>query len=183
MAGRRTHTIPLPGFLRSGRSVRILSGLGLVALLGVADQFRLEQGWSNLAWPNAALWAAAGWGLSGLAIRPMLLLVLIGLAQDIVLRAPLGAFVVVNLAAFGTAAFLTRRQDRDGGTARGLLFGFLAILAGFAALTALAVTANEGSPRLPALIADVSVTLIGFVLVFPLFNLPASDEHMFRGRT
>jgi hypothetical protein len=51
-----------------------------------------------LAWPFAALWGAMGWGRVGLALRPMMLLVLFGLMQDIVSNAPLGCFAMINLA-------------------------------------------------------------------------------------
>lgn len=167
---------------RSGRTIRILIGTLVVIVAGVISQSPLILESPEWPLPNVALWAAAGWGLTGLALRPMLLLIVFGFAQDIQIGAPIGASIVVNLAAFGAAAYMSQRTERETNDAGGLLYASLAIIVGFIALVLLAMTVSQSSPRLLPLFGDLGVTLLLFLVFFPLFNLPASDDSMFQRR-
>ena len=73
-------------------------------------------------------------------------------------------------------------MERDGTDARGLLHAMIAILAGYAVMVFLAMTVNEASPRLLPVMGDLGVTILLFLLVFPVFNLPQDDEHIFMRR-
>ena len=167
---------------KTGRTVRIIIGTLVVIIAGMVQQSPLVMSSPELPWPNVALWAAAGWGLTGLAIRPMLLLIAFGFAQDIQVDAPVGAFIVVNLVAFGASAFLAQRMEREVSDGMGLFYALLAILAGFIAMTLLAVAVTQSSPRLLPILGDLGVTLLLFLVLFPVFNLPSSEDGMFRGR-
>ena len=71
---------------------KLMLGTLLIILAGTLQQSQLILTGPTIPWPNVALWAAAGWGLSGLAIRKVVLLILFGLVRDVLLNAPLGAF-------------------------------------------------------------------------------------------
>ncbi len=161
---------------------KLLLGTLLVIIAGMLQQTQPVLAGPAIPWPNVALWAAAGWGLSGLAIRKVALLMVFGLVQDILLNAPLGAFVLVNLSALGVSAWLSGRNERDGTDARGLLHAMIAILAGYGVTVFLAMTINEASPRLLPVMGDLGVTILLFLLVFPVFNLPQDDQHIFKRR-
>lgn len=167
----------------SGRGVRILIGLAIITVFGALRQSGWALAGPEIPWPNAALWAAAGWGLGGLAIRPLLLLVVIGLAQDTLSQAPLGSYVVVNLVAFGFSGLLSGRRGSEGGEVRLFLIALGAIAAGFATLAGLAAMTAEATPRLLPLVGSLSVTLLLFIPLFLVFRLMPDETHMFRGRS
>jgi hypothetical protein len=52
-----------------------------------------------------------GWGRVGLSLRPMILLVIFGLMQDIVSNAPLGCFALINLLVYGMSAGIAEQTD------------------------------------------------------------------------
>lgn len=167
---------------KSGRMIRILIGTLIVIVAGVISQSPLILESPEWPLPNVALWAAAGWGLTGLAVRPMLLLIAFGFAQDIQIGAPIGASIVVNLVAFGASAYLSSRTEREVSDTANLLYALLAIVAGFIALVLLAMTVSQSSPRLLPILGDLGVTTLLFLIFFPFFNLPPSDDGMFQRR-
>jgi hypothetical protein len=171
--------LPLPG---RGRGLRILIGLAIVVLFGAVRQSGWALSGPDMPWPNAALWAAAGWGLGGLAVRPMLLLIVIGLVQDTLSQAPLGSYVTVNLATFGLAALLAGRRESEGREVRQFLIALGSLIVGYGVLAGLAAMTVEATPRLLPLIGSLSVTLLLFIPLFLVFRLMPDEEHMFRGR-
>jgi len=64
-------------------------------------------------WPMVTLCAAVGWGRVGLAIRPMLDLVVLGLLQDVSAAAPFGSYAIVGLATYGFHAAVGSAVDFD----------------------------------------------------------------------
>ena len=102
-------------------SARLAFGAFFIVLTGAIGMLPREIFGIAIAWPFAALWGAMGWGKVGLAIRPMILLLLFGLMQDIVSNAPLGCFAVINLAVYGLSAGFTQQTD-------GMRDAFVAVL-------------------------------------------------------
>ncbi len=63
----------------------------------------LQPSLSTTAWPVAALWAAAAWASFGLSVWAAGALVLLGVFADFVTEAPLGAWPLALLCAYGVA--------------------------------------------------------------------------------
>jgi hypothetical protein len=126
---------------QSGPSPRLIFGAAIIAIVGVLGMTPKELFGLTLAWPFAALWGAIGWGRAGLSLRPMILLVIFGLMQDIISNAPLGCFALINLLVYGLSAGIADQTDgmRDAlvavvGPAVLLIVAFLLIW-GFASIT------------------------------------------------
>lgn len=92
-------------------SARLAFGAFFIALTGAIGMLPREVFGMGIAWPYAALWGAMGWGRVGLSMRPMVLLLIFGLMQDIVSNAPLGCFAVINLVVYGLSAFIAEQTD------------------------------------------------------------------------
>lgn len=126
---------------QSGPSPRLIFGAAMIAIVGVLGMTPKAFFGIPLAWPFAALWGAIGWGRAGLSLRPMLLLVMFGLMQDIISNAPLGCFAMINLLVYGLSAGIADQTDgmRDTlvavlGPAVLLVVAFLLVW-GFASIT------------------------------------------------
>jgi hypothetical protein len=96
---------------QSGPSPRLVFGAAIIAIVGVLGMTPKEFFGIPLAWPFAALWGAMGWGRVGLSLRPMILLVIFGVMQDIVSNAPLGCFALINLLVYGMSAGIAEQTD------------------------------------------------------------------------
>lgn len=92
-------------------SARLAFGAFFIVLTGAIGMLPRQIFGIDIAWPLAALWGAMGWGKVGLSIRPMVLLLLFGLMQDIVSNAPLGCFAIINLAVYGLSAGIAEQTD------------------------------------------------------------------------
>jgi len=126
---------------QSGPTPRLIFGAAIIAIVGVLGMTPKALFGIPLAWPFAALWGAIGWGRAGLSLRPMSLLVIFGLMQDIVSNAPLGCFAMINLLVYGMSAGIADQTDgmRDAlvsvvGPAVLLIVAFLLVW-GFASIT------------------------------------------------
>ena len=111
MAGPRNNRKQRTLWSQSGPSPRLLFGAAIIAIVGVLGMTPKAFFGIPLAWPFAALWGAMGWGRVGLALRPMVLLVVFGLMQDIVSNAPLGCFAMINLLVYGVSAGIAEQTD------------------------------------------------------------------------
>jgi hypothetical protein len=96
---------------QSGPSPRLVFGAAIIAIVSVLGMTPKALFGIPLAWPFAALWGAMGWGRAGLSLRPMILLVLFGLMQDVVSNAPLGCFAMINLLVYGMSAGIADQTD------------------------------------------------------------------------
>jgi hypothetical protein len=90
---------------------RLVVGTLLIALIGFIGQTPKSIFGFELIWPYAALLGAAGWGLSGHRFSPMIVLIVLGLIQDVNSEASLGCFVLVNLSVYGLCAFAAESFD------------------------------------------------------------------------
>lgn len=64
-------------------------------------------------WPLAGLWAAVGWGGNRLAIIPVVLLVAMGLAMDLISGAPIGCYAAIFLVGYLVASVFRKRATTD----------------------------------------------------------------------
>jgi len=89
---------------RVSPSSRMWFGFLLIAVVGLLGQTPKSIFSVQIIWPYAALWGAVGWASVGLSLRPMLLLCVLGVAQDISFEGPIAVFWIMNLATYGVAA-------------------------------------------------------------------------------
>lgn len=163
---------PVVSFWENARpDIRLLIGALLVALIGLAGLTPTYFG-VTLSWPFAAFIAATGWGSGGIAMRPMLLLILFGFAQDVsMIFAPLGAFALINVLVFGISAGLhqTFDTDRSGGIA--VIIPLVCITSGFVMLWIIASLTTGAPVRVLPLMLSLFSTLAMYVLIAPVFDL------------
>ena len=129
------------------------------------------------AWPIAGLWAAVAWSGSERSMRSVLALAGLGLFQDFINEAPLGAWVICflfcNLAGLAVHRVFRANNDRMMAYSLALLVGLCVGL--FALLVA--STAAGGIPidlRLAAV--DFAITAALYFMVRPLFYVSRSLE-------
>jgi len=160
---------------RAGPTPRLLAGTLVVIAIGFAGLSPRSVMGVELAWPYGGLCAAIGWSRIGLSLRPMAMLVMLGLAQDISFNAPLGCFAIVNLMTYGVhaAASETLELERDLVMARlvslaGLAFGFFVVWLIASALS------GQAARVMPLLAAWVS-SVLTYALIHPVFDLRSSS--------
>ncbi len=162
---------------RTGSGARLSVGVLVcvaVMLLGLrpVDVFGVA-----IPWPYASLWAAVGWARAGLSARPMLPLVILGLAQDVLLSAPLGCFVIVNLVTYGLHAGVMRLlgSERDPVAYRVLPPLTLAVGAAMVWIVASGVVTHP--VRVAPIVWSYLATVAGFQILRPVFN-PGMDRSL-----
>lgn len=152
-------------------SARLWIGFALIAIVGLLGQTPKSVFGLQLIWPHAALWGAVGWASAGLSVRPMILLCVLGVAQDISFDGPIAVFWLVNLATYGLAAQLGETFDVENDAVQALMVAAVAMAAGFLVLWLLASgTANHGVRIWPRL-QEWALTLLLFLPLAPLFRL------------
>ncbi len=151
--------------------VRLAVGAGLVGVLGLTGLTPNVLFDLTLSWPYAALIAAVGWGRSGLAFGPMVMLVLFGFAQDVTASAPLGCFALVNLATYGASAGVSQTFDIE--RSRGMNYGLpvLMLIMGMVLVWLLASFASAHMVRVIPLISVLLATIFLHMLIAPVFDL------------
>lgn len=150
---------------------RMLIGFAVIAAIGLIGQTPKSIFGFQIVWPHAALWAAVGWASVGMSLRPMLLLCVLGLAQDVSFNGPLAVFWLVNLSAYGSAAWLSGTFDVENDPIQRLMVASVSMAVAFLTLWLLAsATANHAVRFLPR-IQEWLVTLLLFLPIAPLFSL------------
>ncbi|MEM5516557.1 hypothetical protein WNY37_06325 [Henriciella sp. AS95] len=155
----------------AGPTSRLIVGTLIVALIGIVGLTPKTLFSQELIWPYAALVAAIGWGRSGVAFRPMVILVILGVAQDVSAYAPLGCFGFINLSVFGMSAALSRAFDRERAPIITMLAPILLYSAAFGLVWLLASFASGHMVQLSPLVGAFVVTYIMHMLVAPVFDL------------
>jgi len=131
MAGLRVSARQASMWSRTGPNARLVFGAFVIAVIGLVGQTPKSVFGFELIWPHAALLGAAGWGMAGLSLRPMLILMALGLAQDIGLEAPLGCFVLVNLAGYGLSAMAAETLELENDPMLAIIVPALVLAASF----------------------------------------------------
>ena len=150
---------------------RLVVGTCLVLLVGYIGQNPKMLFGVSVVWPYAALWAAVGWGIYGISIRPLILLTLFGFVQDIHADTLLGCFMIVNLTTYGISAWIGENFDLEADPLRRLFFAPLCIGVGFFVLWVLASSILDYGVSIGPLVWDYVVTLGGYVAVSAVFRL------------
>lgn len=169
--GRRWAKL-VPGWRLLVGSLFVLS----IGLLGLTPKALFGM---PIAWPHAALWAAIGWGMSGISIRPLVLLSVFGLIQDVYTVAPLGCFMLVNLTTFGAAAWLAENFDLEADPLRWVLIAPICIAIGFFVLWVLASSNLDYGVTVGPLVGPYITTLLGYLIFAWVFRLQSDP---IRGR-
>lgn len=155
----------------AGSDVRLLIGAALVVIVGVTGLTPTYFGMS-LSWPFAAFIAATGWGSGGVAMRPMILLILFGFAQDVsMIFAPLGVFALLNLLVFGLSAGLHQLFDTERSAVAAIVIPLGCLFAGFFMLWIIASLTNGSIVRMVPILMSLVSTIALYVLTAPLFDL------------
>ncbi|MEL6323607.1 MAG: hypothetical protein AAGJ29_04780 [Pseudomonadota bacterium] len=156
---------------RTGPNTRLMVGatiISFVGLLGLTPNRFLS---IELIWPYAALWGAAGWATVGLALRPMFILAIFGVAQDVVLQAPIGTYLLVNLATYGIVAAFSDSLDIINEPANALAVSALAMAGGMVIVWIVASSRADQAMRITPLLGIYLTTLLLFVPFSGLFRL------------
>ncbi|MEM1086677.1 MAG: hypothetical protein AAGH90_03040 [Pseudomonadota bacterium] len=162
----------LSAFWRSsGSDLRLIIGAAVVVVIGVAGLTPTYFGIA-LSWPFAAFVAATAWGSGGVAMRPMMLLILFGFAQDIsMIFAPIGVFALLNLIVFGLSAGLHQLFDTDRSAGAALIIPLACLFSGFLLLWVIASLTNGSVVRLLPILLSLISTVALYVLIAPIFDL------------
>ena len=155
----------------AGPTSRLLAGTLLVIAIGLVGLTPKSVFGTELIWPYAALIAAMGWGRSGLAFRPMIVLMLLGVVQDVTAYAPLGCFGFINLTAFGMSALIHYHFDRDRSPIITTLSPILVYAAGFALVWLFASFNSNHMVQLSPLVSAYAVTYALHIVIAPVFDL------------
>jgi hypothetical protein len=84
--------------------------LVLVVLAGLVTAFGMRAGMVSFWWPIPGLWLAAGLAAFGLSVWVAGCLTMLGLVMDYMGEAPIGAWPLALLAAYGVAVIAWDRQ-------------------------------------------------------------------------
>lgn len=139
--------------------------LVLVVLAGLTTAFGMRAGMVAVWWPIAGLWLAAGLASFGLSVWVAGCLLMLGLSMDFMGDAPIGAWPLALIAAYGVALVAWDRQPPIpvvGAEAISVLGGF--IVASIALGIAGSIAAHPGFAR-SALTGDFIMTAILWPLV------------------
>jgi hypothetical protein len=82
----------------------------LTMIAGFISAFGMQPGMAGLWWPVAGLWLAAGLAAFGLSIWVAICLMLLGVFMDFTGEAPIGAWPLALLCAYGVALVAWDRQ-------------------------------------------------------------------------
>ncbi|WP_084397774.1 hypothetical protein [Henriciella aquimarina] len=155
----------------AGPTSRMIAGTLIVVTIGLIGLTPKTLFNTELVWPYAALVAAIGWGRSGLAFRPMAVLVLFGFAQDVSAYAPLGCFGFINLSAFGLSALVHRSFDRERSPVITSIAPIFIYAAAFSLVWLFASFNSNHLVQAEPLIKAYAVTYILHIIAAPAFDL------------
>ena len=156
---------------QSGPTPRLLFGAFVIATIGLLGLTPKEFFGLSIAWPYAALWGAVGWGRVGLALRPMFILIVFGLVQDVTFHAPLGCFVMLNLIAYGASAAIAEAFDVMNEPLIAILSPILLFTGAFLTLWLMASALEDHPVRMVPLIASLMTTGLVFAVAHKIFDL------------
>lgn len=82
----------------------------LTLLAGFISAFGMQKGMADVWWPVAGLWLTAGLASFGLSVWVAICLILLGVYMDFLGEAPIGAWPLALLSAYGVALIAWDRQ-------------------------------------------------------------------------
>ena len=163
-------------------AMRLATGTLIIVVIGLFGQTPKSLFGLEIIWPHAALIGAAEWGLSGHRFSPMIVLVLLGLVQDISFVASLGCFVLVNLTTYGLTAFASESMDAGNDPIIRAIIPVVSIAAGFVMLWAIASATSGQIATVRPLVGAFAMTIALHFLLAQFFDLGVrAGEQMRRG--
>lgn len=156
---------------RLGPSGRLLFGTLIAVVFWWVGLRGLNLFGTEITWPLILLCAAIGWGRVGLAIRPMVALVALGLLQDTSASAPFGSHAIVALATYGFHAAVGGALDFDRDPILSSVRPFISLVLGFALLWFVASNAAGHAVALWPLFASGLATAVAYILLRSVFDL------------
>jgi len=156
---------------QTGPTPRLLFGAFAIAAIGLLGLTPREFFGFSIAWPYAALWGAVGWGRVGLSVRPMILLIIFGLVQDVTFHAPIGCFVILNLLAYGASAAIADMFDVMNEPLIAILSPVLLFSGAFLLLWLMASTLEDHAVRILPLVASLMTTGLVYAVLNKVFDL------------
>ena len=166
-AARRKQSL----WAKAGPTPRLLFGSFLIAVVGLFGLTRNDIFGLSFAWPHAALWGAVGWGRVGLSIRPMLILIVFGMVQDVTFHAPFGSFEVINLMTYAASTAIAGEFDVTNEPLIGIASTVLLFSGAFLLLWLMASTLEDHPVRILPLVAAMLTTGLLYALIHRLFDL------------
>lgn len=164
---------------RISPDMRLAIGATIIALIGLFGQTPKSIFGLDIIWPHAALLGAAGWGLSGHRFRPIFVLIILGLAQDISFEANLGCFVIVNLVTYGLTAYAAEIYDAGNDPIIRAIIPVFSIAIGFLILWIIASVTSGQVAALRTLVGAFAMTLGLHFLLRRFFDLGVrAGEHI-----
>ncbi len=155
---------------RARPRLRLFIGVLVIALVGLAGLTPKVAFGVPLTWPYISLIAAVGWGRSGLAFAPIILLIVFGFAQD-ASQAPWGSHGLANLLTYGLIVGASQTFDTDRTPGLGFALPLFGLFVGVA-LVWLIASISVGYPvRVMPLLAAYLATVIVHLMISPLFDL------------
>ena len=152
--------------------LRLLVGALVVLVIGMVGLTPKSFFGVPLAWPYVGLIAAVGWGRSGIAFGPMVLLVLFGFAQD-ASQAPWGSHGLANLLIFGLSAMVHQMFDTERTPFLSFILPVVTLFSGIALIWIVASISSGHIVRVTPLLTAYFATLVVHMLIAPLFDLGA----------
>ena len=152
--------------------LRLLIGALVVLVIGMVGLTPKSFFGVPLAWPYVGLIAAVGWGRSGIAFGPMVLLVLFGFAQD-ASQAPWGSHGLANLLIFGLSAMVHQMFDTERTPFLSFILPVVTLFSGIALVWIVASISSGHIVRVTPLLTAYFATLVVHMLIAPLFDLGA----------
>ena len=152
--------------------LRLLIGALVVPVIGMVGLTPKSFFGVPLAWPYVGLIAAVGWGRSGIAFGPMVLLVLFGFAQD-ASQAPWGSHGLANLLIFGLSAMVHQMFDTERTPFLSFILPVVTLFSGIALIWIVASISSGHIVRVTPLLTAYFATLVVHMLIAPLFDLGA----------
>lgn len=125
----------------------------------------------TIVWPFAALWGAVGWGQAGLAIRPLMLLIIFGIFHDVAANAPLGCFVLIYLVTYGLSAAAASTFDFLEQPILHAITSLILMFFAFFLLWIIASSFTNFPVRIWPLFVRFLMTTITYILLARIFDL------------
>tara|TARA_X000001316_G_C914241_1_gene28891 strand:- start:455 stop:817 length:363 start_codon:yes stop_codon:yes gene_type:complete len=107
----------------------------------------------------------------GLSVRPMILLIIFGLVQDVTFHAPIGCFVILNLLAYGASAAIADMFDVMNEPLIAILSPILLFSGAFLLLWLMASTLEDHAVRVLPLVASLMTTGLVYAVLNKVFDL------------
>ncbi len=151
-------------------------GAGVLVLAVLTFLWDMAAGLVDLpvAWPVLGFVAAAGWARLGLSVRPMTVLMLLGLVADSVVLAPFGVFPLAYLTAYALLASAGLVMGGEADPLTGRLLPMIGMAAGLLVIWAFASVLTSGAAARLPLVFDWAACCLLYLAFEGVFDLESA---------